>query len=46
LHLAKSVEALLSLGFKEHDIRAVLPSIDPEVVLEKQITQALQLLKK
>jgi Holliday junction DNA helicase RuvA len=40
------VEALLSLGFKEHDIRAVLPSIDPEVVLEKQITQALQLLKK
>lgn len=40
------VEALLSLGFKEHDIRSVLPSIDPEVVLEKQITQALQLLKK
>jgi len=40
------VEALLSLGFKDHDIRLVLPSIDTTVVLEKQITTALQLLKK
>jgi len=40
------VEALLSLGFKDHDIRAVLPTIDPELTLEKQITTALQHLKK
>ena len=40
------VEALLSLGFKEHDIRLVLPTIDTDTALEKQITTALQLLKK
>lgn len=40
------VEALLSLGFKEHDIRSVLPTIDIALTLEKQITTALQLLKK
>jgi Holliday junction DNA helicase RuvA len=40
------VEALLSLGFKDHDIRSVLPTIDTDLVLEKQITTALQLLKK
>lgn len=40
------VEALLSLGFKDHDIRAALPTIDTTDTLEKQITIALQLLKK
>lgn len=40
------VEALLSLGFKDHDIRAALPTIDTTDTLEKQITAALQLLKK
>lgn len=40
------VEALLSLGFKDHDIRAALPTIDTADTLEKQITVALQLLKK
>lgn len=40
------VEALLSLGFKEHDIRTALPSIANDLPLEKQITQALQILKK
>ncbi len=40
------VEALLSLGFKEYDVRAVLPTVDTTLVLEKQITVALQLLKK
>ena len=40
------VEALLSLGFKEHDIRTALPAVDTTLVLEKQITVALQLLKK
>ncbi len=40
------VEALLSLGFKEYDIRAILPTIDADIPLEKQITTALQLLKK
>jgi Holliday junction DNA helicase RuvA len=40
------VEALLSLGFKDHDIRAALPTIDTADTLEKQITVALQMLKK
>lgn len=40
------VEALLSLGFKEHDIRTALPAIDTGLTLERQITAALQLLKK
>lgn len=40
------IEALLSLGFKDHDIRAALPTIDTADTLEKQITVALQLLKK
>lgn len=40
------VEALLSLGFKEYDIRTALPEVDTTVPLEKQITIALQLLKK
>lgn len=40
------VEALLSLGFKEHDIRSFLSQIDTTLSLEKQITTALQLLKK
>lgn len=40
------VEALLSLGFKEHDIRNALPAVDTTLTLERQITQALQILKK
>lgn len=40
------VEALLSLGFKDHDIRITLPTIDTALSLERQITTALQLLKK
>jgi Holliday junction DNA helicase RuvA len=40
------VEALLSLGFKEPDIRLVLPTIDQTLALERQITTALQLLRK
>ncbi len=40
------VEALLSLGFKEYDIRLVATSVSPDLTLEQQITAALQLLKK
>lgn len=40
------VEALLSLGFKDVDIRTTLPSIDTTVPLEQQITLALRELKK
>ncbi len=40
------VEALLSLGFKEVDVRLALPTVDAELPLERQITIALQLLKK
>lgn len=39
------VEALLSLGYKEHQVRAVIPSVDTALPLQKQITSALQLLK-
>ncbi len=40
------VEALLSLGFKDLDIRTALPSVDTTVPLEQQITLALRELKK
>ena len=38
------VEALLSLGYKEYQIRGTLTAIDTALPLEKQITEALQLL--
>jgi Holliday junction DNA helicase RuvA len=38
------LEALLSLGYKENDIRGVVSTIDQSVPLPKQITAALQLL--
>lgn len=40
------VEALLSLGYKEYQIRSIIPSIDTTVSLQKQIASALQLIKK
>lgn len=40
------VEALLSLGFKEVDVRSALPTVDTTLPLERQITVALQILKK
>lgn len=40
------LEALLSLGYKEHAIRAVVSDIDTTLPLTKQITTALQLLGK
>jgi Holliday junction DNA helicase RuvA len=40
------LEALLSLGYKEHAIRAVVSSIDSDLPLPRQITIALQLLGK
>ena len=39
------VEALLSLGYKEHQIRQIIPSIDVADPLQKQITSALRMLK-
>ncbi len=40
------VEALLSLGFKDSDIRMALPTVDATLPLERQITIALQVLKQ
>lgn len=40
------VEALLSLGFKDSDIRKIISDIDTTMTLEKQITTSLQLLRK
>ena len=40
------VEALISLGYKEYQIRSVIADIDPTISLQKQITTALQLLGK
>ena len=40
------VEALISLGYKEMHIRAVVSEIDGTIPIEKQITNALQLLQK
>ena len=39
-------EALLSLGFKEFDIRGIASNIDSKLPIEKQIKEALQLLRK
>lgn len=40
------LEALLSLGYKEHDIRGIMGSIDTTLPITKQITEALQMLAK
>ena len=40
------VEALLSMGYKDVHIRAVITDVDTELPIEKQITIALQLLQK
>lgn len=40
------VEALLSLGYKEHQIRPVANIIDATLPIEKQITEALQKIQK
>jgi holliday junction DNA helicase RuvA len=40
------VEALISLGYKEYQIRSVVGSINNDLPLQKQITTALQLLGK
>ncbi len=40
------VEALLSLGYKDIQIRTVIGTIDTSIPIEKQITTALQLLQK
>lgn len=39
------VEALLTLGFKDQQIRVVVGSIDTELPIQKQIADALQLLR-
>ncbi len=40
------IEALLSLGYKEHQVRSVIPSVDATTPLQAQIRAALQLLGK
>jgi Holliday junction DNA helicase RuvA len=40
------VEALLSLGYKDIQIRTIIGTIDSTIPIEKQITAALQLLQK
>ncbi len=40
------IEALLSLGFKDHQVREILPSIDESAPLQSQIRSALQFLQK
>lgn len=40
------VEALLSLGYKDIQIRNVLPLVDEKLAIEKQITEALRLIQK
>ncbi len=40
------VEALLSLGYKEYQVRGVIGSIDNTLPLQKQITDALQKIQK
>jgi len=39
------IEALLSLGYKEHQIRSVVSSVDASIPLQAQIRSALQMLK-
>ncbi len=40
------VEALQALGYKQGDIRKIIPSVDPKLTVEEQIKQALKLLLK
>ena len=40
------IEALLSLGYKEFQIRSVVSDIDISLPIQKQIAQALQLIQK
>ena len=40
------VEALLSLGYKDHQIRPIAGSIDAKLPIERQITEALRLMQK
>lgn len=40
------VEALLSLGYRENQVRLILPSVDASAPLQMQIRSALQLLGK
>ncbi len=40
------IEALLSLGYKEQQVRTVVSSIDAALPLQKQITTALQMMQK
>lgn len=40
------IEALLSLGYKEYQIRAIATAVDTTLPIEKQIGHALQLLQK
>jgi len=41
-----SVDALVSLGFKKHDVLKVLQALDKDLPLQEKLTQALQLLTK
>lgn len=43
---ADLIEALISLGYKDHQIRAVIGQVDIALPLEKQIPQALQKIQK
>ena len=40
------VEALQALGYKQNDIKKVIPSVDAKLTVEEQIKQALKLLLK
>lgn len=40
------IEALLSLGYKEYQIRGVVSDVDAALPIQKQIAQALQLIQK
>lgn len=40
------VEALISLGYKEYQVRPITGNIDSNLPIEKQITEALKLMQK
>ena len=44
--LEEVVEVLESLGYKNNDIKRVLPKISPELTIEEQVKDALKLLLK
>lgn len=44
--LEEVVEALESLGYKNSDIKKVLPKVDPSLKIEEQVKEALKLLLK